>query len=191
MGDVQVKMAKASKDDIQHVIKFFRFIEEFMEYGTHTVENEEAEEDSIDLTDEQFVAMLRKMWGGRFQPVGVDCMWSRVVFGCDILIDNCCDPEADCLELRQDWASQVEPPEGIDQVLEGLRGNKEHFRKVLLDKSKLLREMCDYAERVAKRRRLEPWSIVSDITNHGSGVSSAIYELYRSKPAAATPAVSN
>ena len=38
----------------------------------------------------------------------VDASWNRVVWGCDMLIDNCCDPEADCLELRQDWAKAIE-----------------------------------------------------------------------------------
>ncbi len=26
----------------------------------------------------------------------------------DMLVDNCCDPESDCLELRQDWAKAIE-----------------------------------------------------------------------------------
>jgi hypothetical protein len=182
MGEVQVKMAKASKDDIQNTIEFFRFIEEFMEYGTHTPENEETEEESIDLTDEQFVERLRALWGGRFKPAGVDCMWSRVVFGCQILIDNACDPDADTLEVRPDWAKMIAEPEGIDKVLEGLTGPKDHFRKVLTDKSAILQSVCDYAERTALAEGVPPWAIVSDITAHGSGVSSAIYELYRRKP---------
>jgi len=71
--------------------------------------------------------------------------------------------------------------ERIDEVLESLRGNKEEFRKILLDKDKLLQNVCRYAERVAKRKRVEPWSIISDMTDHGSGVSCAIYELYRQR----------
>jgi hypothetical protein len=183
VGEIQVKMAKASKDDIQKVIAFFRLIEEYLEHGTYTLESEEGDEEAIELSQEQFIELLRKMWGGRFRPAGVDCMWSRVVFGCDMLIDNCCDPASDCLELRQDWAKAIDPPEGIEEALEHLRGNKEHFRKVLTDKTKILNSMCDYAERMAKKKRLEPWSIIGDITDHGSGVSSAIYELYRRKPA--------
>ena len=109
MRTIEVKMAKASKDDIERCRKFFQFIEEFMEYGTHTPENDEVEEDSIDLTDEMFVERLREMWGGRMvRRPGVDTSWNRVVWGCDMLIDNCCDPEADCLELRQDWAKAIE-----------------------------------------------------------------------------------
>jgi hypothetical protein len=174
-----VKMAKASKDDIQKVIDFFRFIEEYFEDGTFTTDSEDAE--PIKLTEQEFVSRLSALWGGPFKPVGVDCMWQRVVFGCSMLIDNCCDPEADCLELRHDWAKAIDPPEGIEEALEHLRGNKEHFRKVLTDKTKILNSMCAYAERMAKKKRLEPWAIIGDITDHGSGVSSAIYELYRRK----------
>lgn len=183
METIQVKMAKASKDDIERCRKFFQFVEEFMEYGTHTPENDEVEEDSLDLTDEMFVEKLREMWGGRMvRRLGVDTCWTRVVVGCDMLIDNCCDPEADCLELRQDWEKAIAPPAGIDEALEHLNGNKEHFRKVLLDKTEILKSMCDYARRTAKKKKLPPWSIIGDITGHGSGVSSAIYELYRRKP---------
>lgn len=177
-----MKMAKASKDDIRKVIEFFRFIEEFMEYGTHTPDNEEIEEDSIDLTDEKFVEMLRALWGGRFKPAGVDCMWSRVVFGCDMLIDNCCDPDVDVLEWKPELAQLIDPPDGLDEVVNCLHGsNKEHFRSVLMDKVELLANVCDYAARRAARERVEPWSVIKRLTSHGSGVSSAIYELYRRK----------
>jgi hypothetical protein len=102
-----MKMAKASKDDIQRCIKFFQFLEEFMEYGTHTPENDECEEDSIDLSPEEFTEKLRELWGGRFKPAGVDCAWTRVVFGCDILIDNVCDPNADTLEWKPEYAEKL------------------------------------------------------------------------------------
>ena len=36
-----MKMAKASKEDIQRCVKMFHLIEEFMEYGTHTPQNDE------------------------------------------------------------------------------------------------------------------------------------------------------
>lgn len=177
-----MKMAKASKDDIQRVIKFFHLIDEFMEYGTHTPENDETEEESIQLTDEDFVERLRDWWGGRFvRRPGVDSAWSRVVHGCDMLIDNCCDPNASTLEWKPEIAKQLEP-EGLEEQLGHLRGNKDTFRRILCDKTEILASFCDQAEKIAKRKRLEPWSVISDITSHGSGVSSAIYELYRRKP---------
>ena len=104
---IQVKMAKATKDDIERCRKFFQFVEEFFEYGTHTPESDEFEEESIDLTDEDFVGRLREMWGGRFRPAGVDCSWSRVVYGCDILIDNVCDPNADTLEWKPEYDEKL------------------------------------------------------------------------------------
>jgi hypothetical protein len=102
---VPVKMAKASPEDITKVREFFQFLEEYFEYGTHTPENDEVEEESIDLTPEQFMELLSRKWGGRFKPAGVDSAWSRVVFGCEILIQNVCDPDADTLEIRPDWAA--------------------------------------------------------------------------------------
>lgn len=178
-----LKMAKASKQDIERCIKFFQFIEEFFEHGTHTPENDDEEEESIDLSDEDFVKRARALWGGPGEPAGVDSSWRRVVHGCDTLIDNVCDPDADCLELRPDWAKAIEPPPGLDAALACLNGRPEIFREILLDKSKLLKGMCDYAERIAKRKRVEPWAVISEMTDHGSGISSAIYELYRHKSA--------
>ncbi len=95
-----MKMAKASKADIQRVHDFMQFIDEFMEYGAITGDSDE----EITLDDDAFVARLRDMWGHRFGPCKVDASWRRVVFGCDILIDNCCDPNSDTLEWRPDIA---------------------------------------------------------------------------------------
>lgn len=67
----------------------------------------------------------------------------------------------------------------IEEVLDGLRGPREHFREILTDTTGLLRKVCQYAEFAAKKKKVEPWSIIGEITGHGSGVSSAIYQLYR------------
>jgi len=104
---LQMRMAKASKEDIEKCIQFFNFIEEFMEHGTFTPFNEEFEEESIELDDNQFVERLRKMWGGPFRRPGVDCSWRRVVNGCDILIDNVCDPNASTLEWKPEIAEKL------------------------------------------------------------------------------------
>jgi len=70
----------------------------------------------------------------------------------------------------------------VDEVLSHLRGNPETFRRILTDKDMILELMCSYATWKSRLKRLPPWSIISDITGHGSGVSSAIYELYREYP---------
>jgi hypothetical protein len=176
--EIAVKMAKADKDDIDKLIAFFQFIDEYFEHGTHTPQDSDV---STELTDESFIEQLRKLWGQRFGPAGVDCAWSRVVFGCDILIDNCCDPNADTLEWKPEIEKLLRPPAEIDDVLSHLRGDIEGFRAILLDKTELLAQFMDYVESVARRKRCQPWSLVGQITSHGSGVASAIYELYRRK----------
>ncbi len=103
-----MKMARASKDDLDRMIAFMQFIEEFMDYGTYTPENDEVEEESIDLTDEAFVERIRELWGRRFGHHGVDGAWARVVFGYGVLIDNVCDPNADTLEWKPELAAKLE-----------------------------------------------------------------------------------
>lgn len=43
----------------------------------------------------------------------------------------------------------------------------------------LLREIMLYLTRRAKRKGVPPWSEVGDLTGHGSGVASAIYERFK------------
>ena len=69
--------------------------------------------------------------------------------------------------------------ERVENAISGLRGNRDYFRSIVTDKDELLHSMCGYAKDEAERQRCEPWSIISEITGHGSGVSSAIYEIYR------------
>ena len=98
-----MKMAKASADDLRQVNEFLQMIEEFVEYGTYTA-GEDDEPEPID--DSQFIELIRDKWG-IYRP-GVSHSWFRVVFGCQILIDNCCDPDADTLEFRPDIAKAME-----------------------------------------------------------------------------------
>lgn len=67
----------------------------------------------------------------------------------------------------------------VESAILGLVGNKDAFREMVTDRDSILRSVCDYAEYVAKQKGCEPWSIMGRITGHGSGVSSAIYEIYR------------
>ena len=72
----------------------------------------------------------------------------------------------------------------VDEVLERLRGDRETFRKIVADKDQLLAKLCKYAKWKGESESVPPWSIVGEILGHGSGVSSAIYELYRDYPSA-------
>ena len=102
-------MAKASKDDIKRVAALFNLLEEVLECGTYTAD-QESEPVPVTLID--LTAMLQRQWEAR---PGVASAWRRVVFGCDMLIDNCCDPDSDTLEWRPEVAEFIEandrPPE--------------------------------------------------------------------------------
>ena len=69
----------------------------------------------------------------------------------------------------------------VDDCVRKLGGDPEKFRQILTDKDALLAKVCKYAKRRAAREKCQPWSIIGMIFGHGSGVSSAIYELYRDR----------
>lgn len=118
MGQIEMKMAKADKEDIDRVTAFFLMLEEAIEYGTFTRPNPDEEEVSEDVDAERIVELIRGAWGERGPGVGPS--WRRVVMGCAVLIDNCCDPDADTLEWRPDvrafLESQPEEFVSVDSV---------------------------------------------------------------------------
>jgi len=85
------------------------------------------------------------------------------------------EPESD--GGNKEIAKQVRPT--VDDVLKSLRGDPENFQQILTDKDTLLQKLCKYAKRKSEDEQVPAWSIVGEILGHGSGVSSAIYELYR------------
>lgn len=111
---IAMKMAKASKDDIHKLREFFDMLEEFFEYGTYTPPNSDAEEDSIDVDAEKLHDLIEAKWN--LKGCGVGTAWRRVVFGCDILIDNCTDPAFDTLEWRPDLRAFLESQQPDDSA---------------------------------------------------------------------------
>ncbi len=107
-----MKMAKASKEDFQRVIRFFQLVEEYMDDRTYTPPTEDDSGETIDLDDAGFIELLREMWGGRFKPPGVLGSWSRVVHGGEILIENCCDPNSEVLDWKPEIAAAIKAFEG-------------------------------------------------------------------------------
>jgi hypothetical protein len=71
--------------------------------------------------------------------------------------------------------------QAIDAVLDSLRGPRGEFRKAVTDTDEILANFMAFVEKLAKKRKQPTWSLVGQITGHGSGVASAIYELYRRK----------
>lgn len=81
----------------------FQMLEEIEEYGTYTRPDDELEEVSIDVpSDEQLGRLVREAWPG------VSIAWMRVVYGCDMLIRNCCNPDADTLEWKPEIAERIQ-----------------------------------------------------------------------------------
>ena len=105
---LEVKLAKASKSDILVVTRFFQMLEEVIEYGNWTP-RETGVEEPVD--DERFLELIRELWN-EYGP-GVGASWGRVVHGCDLLIDNCCDPESDVLEWRKDVREWLESQQEV------------------------------------------------------------------------------
>ena len=73
--------------------------------------------------------------------------------------------------------SDTEQNERIEKALDMLRGDRDGFR-ASLEPEAILKRICRTAEIRARQKDLPAWAIISDITGHGSGVSSAIYYLY-------------
>lgn len=68
--------------------------------------------------------------------------------------------------------------EKIGHQLSRLQGSTEYFRECLQSDA-IMERVCQFAELEAERRHCEPWNIIGEVTGHGSGVSSAIYEVYK------------
>jgi hypothetical protein len=55
--------------------------------------------------------------------------------------------------------------------------NKKGVRECLENPYRIIERMRAYVLHEAKKKKLEPWSIVGNITGNGSGYSSAIWEV--------------
>lgn len=68
----------------------------------------------------------------------------------------------------------------VEEALNQLHGDPETFRP-LLQPEAILARICRTAKIQADHECVPPWSIISDLTGHGSGVSNAIYNVYGDK----------
>ena len=87
-----------------------------------------------------------------------------------------------CSDCKHVWGdAESDLNNAIDAAVSKLVGPEDQLAAIIRDRDELLRKACSYAEYQAKQKRCEPWSIIGAIFGHGSGVASAIYEVYRSK----------
>lgn len=95
-----MKMAKADPDGIRMVNEFVSALEWAVERGEYpTADPERPEEDD---SDERLGRFVREFW----KRQGGDLF--RVTFGYQVLVENCCDPNATTLEWKPDIAAKLE-----------------------------------------------------------------------------------
>ena len=103
-----MKMARATKEDVEHLTKFLQWLERFEEYGEdlRTLDEETGECSSI--SDADALSYITSEFGrfGRKRSVG-SC-WNRVIWGYQVLHDNVCDPEKDYLDWKPELQAVID-----------------------------------------------------------------------------------
>lgn len=112
-----LKMAVAPKEHISLLMKFMQFTEQISQLELSS--KEDWERLKRDYEDEpKFVHMFKHMENeyGKFEPDyyfdyfrnEIEHIYMRIIIGYEVLFDNCCDPNADCLEFNQDIIKGLE-----------------------------------------------------------------------------------
>ena len=106
---VEMKMAKASEDDVQRLVKFMEFLETYVEEG---VDNRDPEiDDPPQIDDEAAMDIIREEFSRFTRRANVMGSWRRIVWGFSVLADNCCDPDSNVLEWSADLRKLIESSE--------------------------------------------------------------------------------
>ena len=92
---MSMKMARASNEEIEATMDLAANLESLISYGCLSDGDE-----SVDNLDEEIAKLVRNHLR----------RWSlqRIVFGYQVLVDNCCDPDESALEWRKDIRVLVE-----------------------------------------------------------------------------------
>ncbi len=115
MGVIDVKMAKASADDVQRVINFFEWLETFCDEGVDNSKPYDEENDCFpELEDEAAMDAIKAEFSRWTRRPTVAASWRRVVWGFSILCDNVCDPSSDVLEWKPEIKSALEAVEDFE-----------------------------------------------------------------------------
>jgi DNA polymerase-3 subunit epsilon len=105
---VTMRMAKASKADINEITRFFNLWEYLVESEWCIDALGDDDEDKKHLTEFSENGIVDpELFFQKWYRL-IDFRWRRVVLGCDLLIDNCCDPEKDYLAIKEDFANDTE-----------------------------------------------------------------------------------
>jgi hypothetical protein len=108
---IEMKMAKASDEDINTLTRFMEWLEEFSEAGIDIHKpliDEQGEEFFPCIDDDAAMEKIREEFSRWTRRATVAGSWRRVVWGFQILRDNCCDPAANVLEWNPELKALIE-----------------------------------------------------------------------------------
>lgn len=92
-------LAKASKEDIKKITIFFQQWDALHDDGWEVDMWDEEEVETLPVKPDSNKRISERdffrAWHER-----ISYRWMRVVRGCDVLIDNCCDPDKDYLDFK-------------------------------------------------------------------------------------------
>lgn len=113
---IEMKMAAASASDVHELQIFLEQLEQIDEDGEFVPRDQWQSDDpkTIDANGDEVVELIQ----GAFRK-GLIAGWRRVVWGFDTLFRNCCDPEAETLEVhpRKPMVEIVDEPTEEGQYL--------------------------------------------------------------------------
>lgn len=84
-----MRLAKASKDDIRKMLRFVQLIEQIV---------------ALDVDADKIKRIVMRQYPRLCRG------WIRIICGCDMLIENCCDPQLSYLDWRPDIKKFLEQP---------------------------------------------------------------------------------
>ena len=103
-----MKMAKASPDDFKTMSEFFQLLEEWIVEGTITTDCGGENEQTREIDGPEVSERIKDAW----KKIGP--AWPRIVWGCEMLIGHCCDPDSDTLDWRPDIRRFLETQEAAE-----------------------------------------------------------------------------
>jgi hypothetical protein len=107
---IEMKMARASNDDIKKLEDFLEWLENYCEYGTNLNELDE-NDDPVEIDDEDAMAIIQTEFSRWTRRATVMASWRRIIWGFRVLLDNCTDPDAACLEWKPELKTLIENSE--------------------------------------------------------------------------------
>lgn len=102
-----MRMARAPKEQVDHLTKFLEWLEQFEEYG-HDIRKFDGETGECpQISDEEAMDYIKSEFSRLNRRLSVGSCWHRVVWGYQVLHDNVCDPALDYLEFKPELAEII------------------------------------------------------------------------------------